>query len=146
MISQTAEYALRAVVCLVNCPENSLTTPEIARITKVPPSYLAKVLQSLGRAKIVKSQRGLHGGFKLAKPAERISLLEVINAVDPIQTILECPLGLKNHGKKLCLLHKRLNDTTVATQEVFRRTTSREFLTCAYKGAALCKTSDSNKK
>lgn len=140
MISQTAEYALRAVVCLANCPEVSLTTPKIAKITKVPSSYLAKVLQSLGKAKIVKSQRGLHGGFKLAKPAERTTLLEVINAVDPIQPILECPLGLKSHGNKLCLLHKKLNDCIVSTQKVFLEATVQETLLRSGKGNSLCET------
>ena len=146
MLSQTAEYALRAVVCLVNCPENSLTTTEIAQITNVPSSYLSKILQALGRANIVKSQRGLHGGFKLTKPAERISLLEVINAVDPIQTIIECPLGLKDHGKKLCPLHKKLNDTILVTQEAFRGTTARGFLTSSDNPASLCEIFNPQKK
>ncbi|NUQ01687.1 MAG: Rrf2 family transcriptional regulator, partial [Armatimonadetes bacterium] len=94
MISQTAEYALRAIVCLAAQPEGRLTTPQIAGATRVPAGYLSKVLQLLGRAGLVRSQRGLGGGFVLARPAELISVLDVVNAVDPIQRITGCPLEL----------------------------------------------------
>ncbi|HAK36758.1 MAG: Rrf2 family transcriptional regulator [Nitrospinaceae bacterium] len=78
MISQTAEYALRAVVHLTAPTEKPLTTQEIAARTQVPESYLSKVLQSLGRAGILSSQRRLHGGFSLAKKSDSLTLLEVI--------------------------------------------------------------------
>ena len=61
MISQTAEYALRAVVCLATTPGTPMTTQEIAKITKVPQGYLAKVLQALSRGEIVQSQRDCMG-------------------------------------------------------------------------------------
>ena len=94
MFSQTAEYALRAVVALADGGGKPLTTQQIAGMTKVPANYLAKVLQSLGRAGIVSSQRGLGGGSVLARPAAEISVYEVIEAVDSIQRIRTCPLGL----------------------------------------------------
>jgi acyl-CoA dehydrogenase len=65
LLSQTVEYALRAAVCLAGRDEGQ-TTPEIAETTKVPPSYLSKVLQGLARAGIVEGKRGVGGGFKLA--------------------------------------------------------------------------------
>ena len=84
MISQTAEYALRAVVCLAREPEARLTTPEIAALTGLPASYLSKVLQGLARAGVIDSQRGSGGGFKLGREAGSISLLEIVSAVDPL--------------------------------------------------------------
>ncbi len=128
MISQTAEYALRSVVCLASYPDAALITEEIAKITKVPRSYLSKVLQSLGRAGIVNARRGLHGGFSLAKPADALSLLEVINAVDPIPHIETCPLGLKQHGVNLCPLHKRLNDAITLIENAYRDSTIDDLL------------------
>ncbi|MEZ4537577.1 MAG: Rrf2 family transcriptional regulator [Cyanobacteriota/Melainabacteria group bacterium] len=83
MISQTAEYALRAMVFLAMNQDNAQVTERIAGGTKVPASYLSKVLQSLSRAGLVKSQRGLGGGFSLAKAPESTTILEIINAVDP---------------------------------------------------------------
>src|SRR5689334_18543405 len=73
MVSQTAEYALRAVVCLGNQAGTPLTTQQIAEVTRVPVGYLAKVMQALGRGGIVSSQRGLHGGFTLARPMDELS-------------------------------------------------------------------------
>lgn len=128
MISQTAEYALRSVVCLASYPDAALITEEMAKITKVPRSYLSKVLQSLGKAGIVHARRGLHGGFSLAKPAEELSLLEVINAVDPIPHIESCPLGLKQHGVNLCPLHKRLNDAMTLIENAYRDSTIDDLL------------------
>ena len=71
MISQTAEYALRAIVYLADQGGVARTTSEIAETTQVPAGYLAKVMQSLCRAGLVKSQRGLNGGFKLAHDPRR---------------------------------------------------------------------------
>ena len=74
MISQTVEYALRAVVYLADQGEAARTTQQIAEATRVPPAYLSKVMQGLSRGKLVHSQRGLHGGFTLARePKDRRS-------------------------------------------------------------------------
>lgn len=128
MISQTAEYALRAVVCLANQSETSLTTREMARHTKVPVNYLSKVLQGLTKKGLVQSQRGLHGGFVLSRPASEMTLLEVIDAVDPIQSIQRCPLGLKEHGSQLCPLHSRLNETFCLIRDLLRDSTVESML------------------
>jgi Rrf2 family nitric oxide-sensitive transcriptional repressor len=61
IFSQTVEYALRAAVWLAD-HDDGQTTQEIAEATKVPPSYLAKVLQSLRRAGLVHAKRGVGGG------------------------------------------------------------------------------------
>src|SRR6059058_5380797 len=106
MFSQTVEYALRAVVHLADRAPEPRTTEQIAEATRVPKAYLAKVLQGLVRAGIVRSRRGLHGGVSLARPAAELTILEVVNAVEPIARIRECPLGLTAHGIRLCPLHK----------------------------------------
>lgn len=144
MISQTAEYALRAVACLAASPGSSQTTQQIAAITKVPPSYLSKVLQVLVKSRLVHSQRGLHGGFSLARSAAQISILEVVNAVDPIQHILECPLGLKTHGVNLCPLHRRLNDAISLVENAFRNSSLAEVIAESDAGVPLCEVPPSN--
>ncbi|MCC7494164.1 MAG: Rrf2 family transcriptional regulator [Fimbriimonadaceae bacterium] len=138
MLSQTAEYALRAVVCLAAAHPARLTTPQIARTTKVPAGYLAKVLQSLARASVVKSHRGLGGGFVLARPTNEISVLQVINAVDPLQRIKSCPLELGAHGVKLCPLHKRLDDAMATVEAAFAGTTIAEVLADPEAATAFC--------
>ncbi len=128
MISQTGEYALRAVVYLAMHSERAFTTQQIAATTVVPSAYLSKVMKSLVRAGLVQSQRGWGGGFVLTKPADQINILEVLNAVDPIQRIKSCPLGLKAHGTVLCALHKRLDDATAVIEKSFADTTIAELL------------------
>src|SRR6516162_8182264 len=109
MFSQTVEYALRAVVHLAFNAPNAQTTEQIAKSTKVPPAYISKVLQRLAQAGVVKSQRGIGGGMSLVKAPSEVTILEVVNAVDPIQRIKTCPLELASHGVRLCPLHHRVD-------------------------------------
>ncbi|WP_428307625.1 RrF2 family transcriptional regulator [Lacipirellula sp.] len=85
MFSQTVEYALRAMVQLAADSSGSATTKDIAAKAKVPSAYLAKVLQSMRRGGLIHSRRGVGGGVTLAKPAAKISLLDVIDAVEPLK-------------------------------------------------------------
>jgi Rrf2 family transcriptional regulator, nitric oxide-sensitive transcriptional repressor len=127
MFSQTAEYALRAVAYLAEQGE-SRTVAQIAAATKVPPSYLSKVLQSLVRAQLVVSQRGLHGGFQLARATDQLCVFDIIQAVDPLQRIQTCPLELPQHARKLCPLHQRMDDALAQVELAFRKTTFAEVL------------------
>jgi Rrf2 family transcriptional regulator, nitric oxide-sensitive transcriptional repressor len=85
MFSQTVEYALRAMVQLAADSPAASTTKEIAAKTKVPSAYLAKVLQSMRRAGLIHSRRGVGGGVTLAEQPKDISLLLVIDAVEPLK-------------------------------------------------------------
>ena len=117
--SQTAEYALRAVVCLADHPGQALTTAAIAGHTHVPSNYLSKVLQTLARGGLVTARRGLHGGFTLSRPATAMSVLDVVTAVDPVRRIHECPLGAAGHGRQLCALHRRMDDALAQLERAF---------------------------
>ncbi len=138
MFSQTVEYALRAVVYLAQNPERSCTTEQVATATKVPPAYLAKIVQSLVRGGIVRSQRGVGGGVMLARLPDVLTILEVVNAVDPIKRILTCPLDLASHGVRLCPLHKRLDMALAAFEDAFRSTTLAEVLNEPTSSVPLC--------
>jgi Rrf2 family transcriptional regulator, nitric oxide-sensitive transcriptional repressor len=138
MFSQTVEYALRAVVFLAQQAPAARTTEQIATATKVPQAYLAKVLQELGQAGLVRSQRGVGGGISLRKPPEEMNLLEVVNAVDPIKRIQRCPLDLAAHGVKLCPLHKRLDAALAMVEQAFRETTLAEVLAEPSGSVPLC--------
>jgi len=127
MISQTAEYALRAMVFLA-MRNLAATGQAIAETTKVPPGYLSKIMQQLVKSKLVNSQRGIGGGFVLAKSPTEISILDVVNAADPIQRIISCPLGLESHGFNLCPLHKRLSEATSHVESAFAATTLSELV------------------
>jgi Rrf2 family protein len=137
MFSQTVEYALRAIVYLAG-QEEARTTQQIAAVTKVPSAYLAKVLQNLSRFDLVKSQRGLHGGFSLGKASETLTIWEVVQAVEPIRRIRECPLELESHKIKLCPLHKKLDDALAQIEHAFTSTTIADILAEPTTSKPLC--------
>lgn len=139
MFSKTVEYALRAVAHLAYEAPNARTTEQIAAATRVESAtYLSKVLQELVRKGVVKSQRGIGGGITLAKPAEELTILEVVNAVEPIERIKTCPLGLKSHGIRLCPLHKRIDDALALVEAAFGKSTLAEILAEPTHSPPLC--------
>lgn len=98
--------------------EQPVSSAVLARRTKVPASYLAKILQNLVRSGIVLSHRGTRGGFQLALPAHQVTLLDVVNAVDPLPRILGCPLGLATHCDSLCPMHARMDEAMAQLEGV----------------------------
>lgn len=138
MFSQTVEYALRAVVHLAGEAPTARTTDEIAAVTQVPRAYLSKVLQSLGRAGIVHSQRGLGGGMTLTKKPADLTILEVVNAVEPIVRIRTCPLGLTTHGTHLCPLHRKMDNALASVEKAFSGTTLADILKDPSRSVPLC--------
>lgn len=138
MFSQTVEYALRAVVCLAQNDGEALTSHQIAALTRVPASYTSKVLQSLGRAGLIRATRGIGGGYMLNIRPMELSVLQVIDAIEPIQRIRHCPLGLESHGTRLCPLHAKLDYVLAEAEKSFRNTTIAELLSDQSRATPLC--------
>nr|MEE4268544.1 Rrf2 family transcriptional regulator [Candidatus Krumholzibacteria bacterium] len=138
MVSQTAEYALRAVVVLGKNPDNLMGTKQISIESKVPAGYLSKVLQTLARANLVTSTPGRSGGFQLSHAPEEISVFDVIQAIEPLQRIHSCPLSLPGHGTNLCPLHRRLDDAMAQTEAAFRNSTVAEIMAERTDSPPLC--------
>ena len=138
MLSQTVEYALRAVVHLAMQALVPQTTASIAEVTQVPPAYLSKVLQGLKEKNIVHLQRGIGGGVSLAQPPGTLTILDVVNAVDPIKRISSCPLNLKAHGTRLCALHFRMDRALHSMEDAFRATTLTDLLSDTNPSIPLC--------
>ncbi len=138
MLSQTVEYALRAVVHLAYHDPEPQTTEQIAEATKVPKPYLAKVIQGLCRAGVLQSRRGIGGGVGLMRTPAELTILDVVNAVEPLQRITTCPLGLKSHGIHLCPLHKRIDTALAHMERAFQETTLAEVLAEPTNSPPLC--------
>ncbi len=142
-VSQTAEYALRAVICLARHKE-AQTTQHIAECTGVPQSYLPKVLQPLTRSNLVSAQRGVRGGYTLERKADELSVLEVVNCVDPVGRIKTCPGHpdgpdvAVGEGQGLCPLHQLLDDVLAATERRFAETTIDQLAYDADGSPTLC--------
>lgn len=138
MISQTTEYALRAVVWLAANPEKPLTAHQIAEATRVPAGYLAKVLQGLSRAGLLNSQRGLGGGFTLARAPTAMTMWDVVQAVDPLKRISDCPLGFEAHAGALCLLHQQLDEAIGVIEKAFSNCKISKLIDPGVSSAPLC--------
>ncbi|QDS97280.1 RrF2 family transcriptional regulator [Adhaeretor mobilis] len=142
MISKTAEYALRAVTCLAVEPEASTSADVLAEKTKVPRRYLTRVLQDLASMGLVTSRSGPGGGYLLAHATDEVTILDVINAVAPLERINACPLGLKSHSS-LCPLHAELDRAYAATEAAFAAVTIRQLLESTNPIVPLCEVTSS---
>ena len=93
MISRTALHALKAVAALAERPDEFQGVSSIAEHIGAPHNYLGKLLQRLIDLGIVSSQKGKGGGFRLARPPERISLFDVVEPVDHVSRWEGCFMG-----------------------------------------------------
>lgn len=86
-ISRKIDYALRAMIHLAGLPTGKVATlQDLSLPLHMPREFLAKILKVLSAKGLVRSSRGAHGGYQLARPAREISFLEVIEAVEgPVQ-------------------------------------------------------------
>lgn len=139
MLPKTAEYALRAVVWLGRDPSQTESADHLAEQTKIPRRYLHKVLQDLVRAKLVRSQPGPGGGYALARSPEKITILDVVNGVAPLERIRRCPLGLRSHTR-LCPLHAELDRVYAAQEAALARVTIAQLLHSTSTILPLCGT------
>ncbi|TAK69406.1 MAG: Rrf2 family transcriptional regulator [Actinomycetota bacterium] len=81
-LAARTDYALRAALELAAAGGSAVTTDELADKQKIPPRYLGNILGELRRAGVVRGHRGPEGGYTLARPADKISLADVIRALD----------------------------------------------------------------
>lgn len=107
MLTQTGEYALRAMVYMARKGEGVFSgVKEIAAATDVPANYLAKILQQLARADVLFSQKGFGGGFKLARKLSKITLLDIVDPLERIDKFKTCVLGQRLCNDEVaCPLH-----------------------------------------
>jgi len=101
--SEAAALGLHAAVILAGSPDAPVTTHELADQLEASEAHLAKVMQRLGKAGLVRSTRGPKGGFVLGRPADSVSLLDVYEAIEgPIEPSA-CLFGRPVCGRKACI-------------------------------------------
>ncbi|HLY41869.1 MAG TPA: Rrf2 family transcriptional regulator [Terracidiphilus sp.] len=95
-LTKKADYGLMALKYLAEHPETSaLSAKDIADAYGIPAQLLAKILQQLTKAGMLKSHAGMNGGYALAREANKISAFEVIHAIDGPLFITSCTKGAK---------------------------------------------------
>ncbi len=95
-ITREADYAVRCVLFLSEEAGRVVNTSEIADSMTIPKSFLAKILQRLIRGRIVRSSQGITGGFELAKEPAKVSILEVIEAIQGPAAVNICAVDERN--------------------------------------------------
>jgi Rrf2 family protein len=107
MLSRATAYALKALAYLAAQPPGKLAgAREIARSTGAPMPFLWKVLRNLRHRKLIRSAKGVHGGYELACPANRISVLDVIELTQRDNPTTRCVLGRGDcAAASPCILH-----------------------------------------
>lgn len=111
-LNQGTDYAFRAVLHLANLPFGQVVTAQnIATAEMIPMRFLLKIMRHLTKAGLVKSFRGVEGGYALAKAPQEITLLDVVEAIEGPVTINRCQVDKKYCSKNWadrCPVHKVL--------------------------------------
>ncbi len=129
MIPITIEYALRAIGCLASSAPEVVRGEELAKRTAISASYLTKILLELKRGGLVESTRGSGGGYRLARPAEEITLAQVAELVAPAALRQE-ELNKEGDfgGQVSSAIHRRWCRCTSTVVEFLEATTLAEIL------------------
>ena len=130
MITKTGLHAVRAVAALARLPEGAYAgAAKVAREIKAPQNYLGKLLQVLAQQGLVVSQKGLGGGFRLARDASEITLYDVVDPFEHVSRWSGCLLG---HGEcsdeAACGLHQQWKKVRNAYLRMLTRTTISDLL------------------
>jgi Rrf2 family protein len=130
MLSQTAEYALRAVLYLAERPEGHPTPVDaIADDLGIPRNYLSKILHSLAKRDLLTSSRGRGGGFELTLRASEVSLLEVVEPFDQLEGRKKCLLGRPRCSESNpCAAHHQWKEMLDRVTGFFRNTTVQDLI------------------
>lgn len=137
MISQTSEHALRAILFLAQQPAGTAVSADrVARALGAPPNYLSKTLNALARMGIVASTRGAGGGFRLAVPADELTVARVVEGFQAARPNRVCLLGDRPCDDAApCEAHFRWKALTGELWEPLCRTTVADLLSQAVHGA-----------
>ncbi len=100
-MTRGVEYGIEGILYLARRDQDEPTLiREISRATAIPETFLSKIFQRLATKGLIRSRRGFRGGFRLARPAERITLREVVEALQGPIEFHRCLDHLRAHGRR----------------------------------------------
>lgn len=127
MISQTGIYALQALLHLAERDER-VAASQVAEALGIPGNYLAKVLQRLGQEGIVDGTRGRGGGYRLAAPADGLSVADIIAPFQELPVPETCLMGGPCDPDRPCSAHRHRVEWNAAIQDLLRATSLADLL------------------
>lgn len=130
MLSNTCKYAIRAVIYLSlnGGEEKKIGIKEISKELDIPTPFLGKILQTLAKNKLLRSTKGPHGGFGLARPSKDITLLHIIEIIDGLDFFNTCLIGLRSckptvHDNIQCPVHYKYEPISKQIYDLFNSET-----------------------
>ena len=130
MLSNTCKYGIRAIIYLAlnGGEKKKIGIREISNELNIPTPFLGKILQSLAKNKILSSTKGPNGGFSLAKSAEKITLLNIIEIIDGLDLFNDCLIGLSTcsanaHNDVQCPVHHKFLPISNQIYDLFKTET-----------------------
>jgi Rrf2 family protein len=124
-ITRSGEYGLRGLVFLAKQPLEKVTlVSEVSKVQNIPETFLAKIFQRLSKAGLLRSIRGLNGGFTLGRPAHEITMREVIEALEGPIALNRCLIREGEcEEETVCALHPVWKEAQQRFLEILDRTT-----------------------
>jgi len=110
MFSKACEYGIRALTVIAEAGKENrkIGIKELCKKANTPESFTAKILQNLVKRDIISSQKGPSGGFYISKDLDKITLYDIVEAIDGKGIFNKCGLGLTAcNAKKPCPLHSK---------------------------------------
>lgn len=130
LLSNACVYGLRASVYLAAVKEESyISIKKISSDLDISHHFLTKVLQQLTSANLMESMKGPKGGVRLTQQTHNITLLEIVAAIDGMDILTECALGLPGCGSaKPCPIHDKWADTRDEIRKMLSETSLQELV------------------
>lgn len=89
-ITTSVEYAIHCLLWLALREERALSSRDLADLQGVSPTFLAKIFPKLEKAGLVEASEGVRGGYRLARPPEKISFLDIVDAIEGEKRLFDC--------------------------------------------------------
>ena len=124
-LSNTSKYAVRILSYIANTKDEKLQhAKELSEILEIPYKFMTKIMTELVKSEFIISVRGREGGYKLAREASSITILEILNSFNELTHYHECILGSGacNPSKK-CILHDKWAEPKHLIKKMFQETT-----------------------
>ena len=117
LFSKKCEYALQAILLMAVSEHITVySAEEISKKLSIPKEFISKILQSLTESGLIESKKGKSGGFKLAKQPSEIKLIDIVKAIDGLESFNNCVLGFPNCSDiNPCPLHDKWGELRLKT-------------------------------
>ena len=136
MFSKACEYGIRALTVIAEAGKENrkIGIKEVCRLSKTPESFTAKILQNLVKRSIINSQKGPTGGFYISKDLDKISLYDIVDAIDGTGIFTKCGLGLPEcNANKPCPLHNQFEVVRSELNDMCRNNTLKDLVNGFHK-------------